>query len=81
MTSPTTRRTDSTALQIIRRLERDNSRLRRLLAPFAKEAANWADTVPDRYRPGITKPKSKFAHGRAHFTIGNLRAAQREVDL
>lgn len=48
------------------------------LEPFAKDAAEWADTVPDDYRPRCTEPGSRTAHpgSETAFTVGDLRLAR-----
>jgi hypothetical protein len=63
----------------------DKQRIRQLelaLRPFAREANNWSDKVPDRYRPGQTEPKQRLANpgSRAVFNIGHLRRAQRLLE-
>lgn len=51
--------------------------LERALAPFALEAAEWSDLVPDRYRPGVIEPRAHQAHARARFNLGHLRRAEK----
>lgn len=53
--------------------------LERALEPFAREATEWWEKCPDRYRPGMTEPGSNWAQGRAVFNIGHLRRAHRLV--
>lgn len=48
------------------------------LKPFAEEAGNWHDDVPDDYRSLCTEPGSETAHPGSEtvFTIGDLRRAR-----
>ncbi len=48
------------------------------LKPFAEEAENWHDDVPDDYRSLCTEPGSGTAHpgSETAFTIGDLRHAR-----
>lgn len=52
--------------------------LRQALRPFAREAEQWSEEVPDYYRPLCTEPGSETpAPGsEASFTIGDLRRAK-----
>lgn len=56
----------------------ENDKLRELLKPFATEAENWHDSVPDDHRTLCTEPNSKTAHpgSEADFTVGDLRRAR-----
>lgn len=49
------------------------------LEPFAREADNWADDVPDDYRSLCFEPGAKNAHpgSETAFTVGDLRRARR----
>lgn len=51
------------------------AQLRAALKPFADEATQWAESVSNAYRLGVTEPKQKFSSGKAVFTIGDLRRA------
>ncbi|WP_107327712.1 hypothetical protein [Agrobacterium pusense] len=55
-----------------------NEALRKLLQPFAAEAENWHDSVPDDHRTLCTEPNSTTAHpgSEADFTVGDLRRAR-----
>jgi hypothetical protein len=53
--------------------------LRRALKPFAKEAAQWSDSVSDSYRPAVTEPQQQQFHARAEFNIGHLRRAKKLI--
>lgn len=48
------------------------------LQPFAEEAENWHDDVPNDYRSLCTEPGSETAHpgSETEFTIGDLRRAR-----
>lgn len=48
------------------------------LEPFAKEADEWADTVPDDHRSLCTEPGVRFAYPGSEtvFTVGDLRRAK-----
>lgn len=52
--------------------------LRAALMPFAREADQWGDEVPDSFRPLCTEPGSETAlpGSETTFTIGNLRRAR-----
>lgn len=52
--------------------------LRKALEPFAKDADNWADTVPDDHRSLCTEPGSQYPHPGSEtiFTVGDLRRAK-----
>jgi len=62
----------------IDRLQRENDELRLLLVPFAEEAENWSDSVPDDHKTLCTEPGSSTAHpgSEAYFTVGDLRRAR-----
>lgn len=69
-----------------RAAERRATVFRRLLEPFAEDAYQWADSVPDDHRPlctepVCTEPGSATAHpgSEAAFTVGHLRAAAAAV--
>jgi hypothetical protein len=49
--------------------------LEKALAPFAREAAQWADTVNSRYRPGVTEPRHRESYNKAEFSVGDCRRA------
>lgn len=49
--------------------------LEKALAPFAREAEQWADTVDNRYRPGVTESRHREAYTKAEFSIGDCRRA------
>jgi hypothetical protein len=57
--------------------QRRIKQLETALRPFAKEADEWHESVKDRYCPGVTEPKQKYAYARACFSIGNCRRAAR----
>lgn len=59
----------------------ENERLRKLLQPFATEAENWHDSVPDDHRTLCTEPNSTTAHpgSEADFTVGDLRRARQAL--
>jgi hypothetical protein len=63
-----------------RKLLRENSRLRRALKPFAREAATWANFVGNSFRPGVCEPRNKYSSAKAEFSIGDLRRAARLVN-
>lgn len=56
--------------------------VRKILEPFALEADNWIDTVPDSHRSLCTEPGSKTAHpgSETAFTVGDLRAARAALE-
>lgn len=56
----------------------DTERMRGALEPFAKEADNWDQSVPDDYRSLCTEPGSRTAlpGSETAFTIGDLREAR-----
>ena len=56
-------------------------RLMAALEPFAREASNWADSVPDDYRSLCFEPGAKQANpgSETAFTVGDLRRALRVV--
>lgn len=58
-------------------LERRVKQLEAALRPFAREASEWHDGIGDRYRPGLTEPRQKFAYARATFSLGDCRRAAR----
>ena len=65
-----------------RELDAALARIRKLekaLAPFAAEAATWADSVKDSYRPGMSEPRSRYVNfgSKAMFTIGHCRRARK----
>jgi hypothetical protein len=78
--------------EVIERLEADNATqaaeitrlraevalMREALKPFAEEAGNWADTVPDAHRSLCTEPGSRTAHpgSETAFNVGDLRVAR-----
>ncbi|WP_454622738.1 hypothetical protein [Brucella anthropi] len=59
-------------------LEAKLAAAQKALEPFALEAANWCDTVPDSHRSLCTEPGSKTAHpgSETTFTVGDLRRAR-----
>lgn len=61
----------------LRKLYRRIAVLERALAPFAKEADQWADKVGPRYRPGLTEPRKRHSYAKAEFNLGHLRRARR----
>ena len=48
---------------------------RSMLAPFVAEAENWADSVPDDYRPLCTEPGKKHAYpgSDTSYSVGDVR--------
>lgn len=65
-----------------RRLDAERVReLEALLKPFALDADEWADSVPDDYSPLCTEPGSETAHlgSETKFTVGDLRRARSAV--
>jgi len=52
--------------------------LEEALKPFAEEAENWSDSVPDDHKTLCTEPGSSTAHpgSEAYFTVGDLRRAR-----
>lgn len=58
------------------KLRRRIGDLEKVLRPFVKEADTWSDSVPDRYRPGVTEPGQKTFYGRATYNLGHLRRAR-----
>ncbi|MCK5746792.1 MAG: hypothetical protein KAH44_11285 [Oricola sp.] len=56
----------------------ENGRLREALEPFAKEAAEWDESVDDDHRPRQTEPgcKRTYDGSEAEFTVGDLRRAR-----
>lgn len=65
----------------IETLEARVATLSAALEPFGHDAANWADDVPDDYRPRCTEPGKEYAHPGSEtvFTVGSLRRAAREA--
>lgn len=56
--------------------------LRKALEPFAAEAENWHDTVPDEHRSLCTEPGNYYPHpgSETAFTVGDLRRAYRALN-
>ena len=52
--------------------------LKAALRPFAAEAAEWADSVPDSYHPSQPEPGTRVCNpgSEARFSIGDLRRAR-----
>lgn len=63
--------------QLLARQATTIAQMREALEPFAKEASEWADTVPDSHRSLCTEPGSETAHpgSETAFTVGDLRRA------
>lgn len=66
---------------LLTRLDAQESALREaveIVRPFANEADNWADSVPDSHRSLCTEPGKSTAHpgSETTFTVGALRAAR-----
>jgi GH24 family phage-related lysozyme (muramidase) len=61
-----------------------NQRIRKLetaLRPFAEEAATWADSVSNSYRPGMTEPRQQQTFAKACFNLGHLRRAAKLLGM
>ena len=63
------------------RADQSNARVALLesaLKPFAEEAENWHDDVPDDYRSLCTEPGSETVHpgSETAFTVGDIRRAR-----
>ena len=62
-------------------LEGRIAELEAALKPFAEEAEEWADSVPDSHRSLCTEPGCVYAHPGSEtiFTVGDLRHARRAL--
>lgn len=60
-------------------LKAENERLREALQPFAAEAGEWGDAVPDSHHPVFLEPghwDARYYGSAAKFTVGDQRGAR-----